>query len=220
MNFVFLWGVAAFLVVVTPLIYLSYYLGQKRLKAYQMYCASRGYGFAAERPGAQDAYVHIVTFFDRGYGRRWRYEISGKYNGIAFTAFQYDYTISTGRSSTTYRHALIMWTVGVSMPQFTLGPETFFTRIGEVVGFHDIDFADDPGFSNAYRLKGFDPTPVSAYFSPAIRQQLTALPGQHAAGEGSVLFFWRDGSLPKPENLDEFLATGDGVRTVLVSQGR
>jgi len=206
-----------FVVVAVAAVYIGYYLNQQRIKAYTTFCASSGYQFVADRDGAQQEFVHVVPFFNRGYARRWRYEISGQYNGVAFTAFQYDYTISTGRSSSTYRHAMLKWKSNRPLPQFTLGPETFFTRIGDVLGFHDIDFADDPAFSSSYRLKGADEDAVGAFFSSAMRQQLSSVPGQHAAGADSVLFWWRDGGLPAPEAFAPFLTEGDQVRAILLA---
>ena len=206
-----------FVVIAVVAIYIGYYLNQQRIKAYTAFCTASGYQFAANRYGAQGQYVHVVPFFDRGTGRRWRYEISGQYNRVAFTAFQYDYTISTGKSSSTFSHAMLKWQSTRPLPQFTLGPETFFTRIGDVLGFHDIDFADDPAFSSSYRLKGADEEAVRAFFTATMRQELCAIPGQHAAGADSVLFWWRDGSLPSPEEFAPFLAAGDQVRSILLS---
>lgn len=197
-------------------IWLQYYLEQQHVMAYQAFCASSGYQFVAERPGAESDFTKIVPFFDRGYARRWRHQISGQYNGVTFSAFQYDYTVSTGKSSATYRHAMILWSGSKALPQFTLGPETFFTRIGEVLGFNDIDFSDDPSFSNAYRLKGWDETSVRSLFTPLIRQQLSAIPGQHVAGADSFLFWWRDGALPGPDGIPAFVAAGDQLRAILL----
>ena len=194
----------------------SYYLNQQRISAYQLFCANSGYQFVTDRMGAQTDYVAIVPFFDKGYSRRWRYEISGQYNATAFTAFQYDYTVSSGRSSTTYRHAMVRWTSPTPLPQFTLGPETLFSRLGEALGWHDINFGDDPAFSSAYVLKGEHEMDVASLFSPDVRQQLLAVPGQHAAGAGSVLFWWRDGRLPGPEAFGPFLTSGDQVRAILL----
>lgn len=103
-----------------------------------------------------------------------------------------------------------------ALPQFTLGPENLFTRIGEVLGFQDIDFPDDPSFSSAYRLKGWDAAQVQSLFTPQIRQQLTAIPGQRAAGADSTPFWWRDGGLPLPDAFAPFLAAGDQVRAILL----
>lgn len=197
-------------------IWLQYYLEQQHVAAYQAFCASTGYQFVADRPGAQSDFTRIVPFFDRGYARRWRHQISGQYNGVAFSAFQYDYTISTGKSSSTYRHAMIKWTSARPLPQFTLAPETFFTRFGEMLGWHDIAFADDPAFNSAYVLKGEHEMDVATFFNLQKRQQLCSIPGQHAAGAGTVLFWWRDGGLPDPDAFVPFLAVGDQVRAILL----
>lgn len=213
---VFVVVIAGSIAIGAAFIWLQYYFEQQRVRAYEAFCASSGYQFVAERPGAQSDFTQIVPFFNQGYARRWRHQISGQYNGVAFSAFQYDYTISTGKSSATYRHAMILWSSSHALPQFTLGPETFFTRIGEVLGFSDIDFSDDPAFSNAYRLKGWEETSVRSLFTPLIRQQLAALPGQHLAGADSTLFWWRDGGLPGPDGIPAFLGAGDQVRAILL----
>lgn len=211
-------GILVLVLVLVPVfVLLSRYADQKRLQAYQAFCASSGYQLVPQRNGAEREYVQIVPFFNRGYARRWRWEISGQYNGVAFTAFQFDYTVSTGRSSVTYQHAMIRWSVDRTVPAFTLAPENFFTRIGEALGWRDINFDDDQVFSHEYQLKGADAAAVTAYFSPSMRQQLDVLPGQHAAGAGSVLFWWRDGALPAPEAFPQFLAAGDQVRSILIS---
>ena len=110
---------------------------------------------------------------------------------------------------------MIRWgSAGASLPQFTLGPEGFFARIGQALGWPDIDFSEDEAFSRGYVLKGGDDTAVRALFTPELRAALTSQPGQHLAGMAKVLFWWRNGSLPGPESFNEFLTAGDRVRQV------
>ena len=206
----------AFAVVFAAVVYAGKLLEQRRTAAYEQFCAVSGYQYVADRPGQE--LDPALPFFDRGHGRRWRHEISGQYNGLPFAAFEYRYIVGAGRSQQTYTRAMIRWTnIGATLPQFTLAPETFFTRLGQLLGWHDIQFADDPAFSATYMLKGEHEMEVASFFSLQLRQQLTAMPGQHAAGAGSTLFWWREQKLPGPDRFAAFLAEGDQVRTILVS---
>jgi len=132
---------------------------------------------------------------------------------MAFTAFEYVYTVGYGRSQSTHTQAMIKWeSAGAKLAEFTVGPESFFSRIGQALGASDIDFDEDPGFSRAYVLKGTDETAIRSLFTSALRAELASQPGQHVAGAGPTLFWWRYSGLPGPEQLAEFLTAGDRIR--------
>jgi len=97
------------------------------------------------------------------------------------------------------------------LPQFTLTPEGWLSRLGQVFGMQDIDFEDAPEFSKAYRLKGPDETAIRTLFTPEIRQFFAVTPGQQVGGGGRFLLWWLDGRLPNAEQLDEWLERGDQV---------
>ena len=99
-----------------------------------------------------------------------------------------------------------------SLPQFLLTPEGFWARVAAYFGGQDIDFADSPEFSSAYRLRGSDEPAVRALFTPARRQVFELIRGQHAAGAGRELMWWRDGVLPPPPEFDAFLMDGERIR--------
>jgi hypothetical protein len=184
---------------------------RRRQAEYNAYAADHNFQYVAARDGAQREYETLVPVFDTGYARQWRYEISGRIAGHDFAAFEYRYTVSTGRSSATFRDAMIKWhEPTVALPQFVLGPESFFSRVGQAVfGMQDVDFAEDPVFSRAYVLKG-EPSDVIPLFTPDLRTYLVSHPNQHLAGSGPALFWWWRRPLP-PAQLDSFLAAGAEV---------
>ncbi len=185
----------------------------RRAKAYQAFAAANGYQYVMSRPGEEAQYAWMLWLFGAGYSRQWRHEISGTLNGMAFTAFEYVYTIGGGRSQSTHTQAMIKWeSAGAKLPEFTLGPESFFSRIGQALGASDIDFDDDAAFSRAYVLKGEDEAAVRTLFSSALRADLASKPGQHLAGAGATLFWWQYRGLPLPQYLADFLTAGDRIR--------
>ena len=70
---------------------------------------------------------------------------------------------------------------------------------------------DEP-FSRDYVLRGQDEAAVRTLFTQALRSELASQQGQHLAGGGRVLFWWRNGSLPGPDGCNDFLSAGDRIR--------
>ena len=58
----------------------------------------------------------------------------------------------------------------------------------------------------------------AALFTPAHRQVFELLRGQHAAGAGQELMWWRDGALPRPDQFDMFLMEGDRIRVAFTRE--
>ena len=75
----------------------------------------------------------------------------------AFYLFDYKYTISTGKSSSTHEQTVFFVdSKQLGLPQFSMKPENLLHWIGDLLGFKDIDFEDYPEFSNQYHLKSED----------------------------------------------------------------
>jgi len=199
------------------LIWLSVAMEKKRREALEQFCMMRGFTFEKERKDAWRAYQAAVPLFNNGNRRRWGYTIGGRVGNRPFTAFEYVYTISSGRSSQTYRFRVMCWETGEKkLPVFNISPEGFWKRLGQKLGRQDIDFDDDPTFSQAYELRGPDEAAIRAAFTPHIRSILGATPAQHAASSGAMLFWWKSGRFPKPDDLDPFFMEGESIARVFL----
>ena len=186
---------------------------RKRRAAYEEYSLTRGFQFEPERPEGEQRFREFFEPFNQGRSRTWGYTISGTKNRAPFTAFEYKWVTGGGKNSSRNYIGGVVWErEEQSLPQFALSPERWFTRLGEKFGMQDIDFAESPEFSRAYRLKGPDEAGIRSLFTPAIRQFFTATPDQYVAGGGRFLFWWRGGRLPVAAQLDEWLEQGDQVR--------
>ena len=87
---------------------LSLYLEKRRREAYEEFCLMRGFTFERSHPSSPEAYA-AVPLFAKGRSRRWGYAISGRWNGRAFTAFEYRYATGGGKSSHTERFSVMQW---------------------------------------------------------------------------------------------------------------
>ncbi len=203
--------------VIGGLIWLAVAMEKKRREALEQFCMMRGFTFERERKDAWRTYQAAVPLFDSGSRRRWGYTIAGRVGKRAFTAFEYAYTVSSGRNSQTYRFRVMCWETGdKKLPLFAISPEGFWKRLGQKLGRQDIDFDDDPTFSEAYELRGPDEAAIRGAFTPRIRGVLGATPGQHAASSGDYLFWWKSGRLPKPDDLDPFFMEGESIARVFL----
>jgi hypothetical protein len=186
---------------------------RKRRAAYEEYSLVRGFTFEPDRPEAGRRFGDVFEPFTQGRRRKWGYTISGTKNKIPFIAFEYTWVTGSGRNSSTHRVGGVIWERdGVTIPKFVLSPEGWFSRLGQMFGMQDIDFAESPEFSRAYRLKGPDEGGIRSLFTPEILQFFAATPDQHVAGGGRFLFWWRNLHLPSVDHFDEWLEQGDQVR--------
>lgn len=79
--------------------------------------------------------------------------------------FDYTYTISTGKSSTTYRQTVYFrYSKLLALPHFVMVPEKWYHRIGTYFGMQDIDFVEYPAFSHNYLLQGEDEDYIRYHF--------------------------------------------------------
>jgi hypothetical protein len=200
--------------------YVQLRVERRRDVAYAAYCVNHNFRYTAARDGAQEQYVDYVAFFSQGYARKWRHEISGTVGGRTFTAFEYTYTIGSGKYMQVYHQAVVRWEDNdAHLPAFTLAPESFFDRIGQkITGQPDIDFTEDPAFSNAYALDGFNQGELTTMFAADVREFVVSHPGQHIAAQGGVLFWWQPRRLPPADQLDAFLAASAAVAQVFLSR--
>ncbi|MCC6725933.1 MAG: hypothetical protein IT258_15600 [Saprospiraceae bacterium] len=113
----------------------------------------------------QDDYGMIALLRDfHLMGKGGRHEISNILTHTSplmedrFHIFDYRYTISTGKSSHTYRQSvLFINSKQLAMPEMLMKPEHFFHRLGNWLGLEqDIDFEEHPEFSRNYLLQGED----------------------------------------------------------------
>jgi hypothetical protein len=123
--------------------------------------------------------------------------------------FDYAYVISTGNSSNTIRQTVLYLTdAALHLPSFSLRPENFFHRVGQMFGYQDIDLDHHPEFSHAYLLRGEDESRVRQAFTGAVADFFERRTGSCAAGLGRELLFWRPGRLVEPGELDGLIRDG------------
>jgi hypothetical protein len=193
----------------------------KRHQSHARYCRAKGFAFEGPTR-TTDPVPDVFELIDPKRDGQWFARIRGEWNRAPFTAQDYYWDQATASGAGAV--AVMLWEIphGVSVPAFRLVPEGMWDRIKQHFGAPDIDYANDPEFSRAYRLEGQNELAVRALFTPGIREFLTAHPGQRVGSDGRHLIWWTPpgflpNALPKVSRIERFFDRGDAVRRLFWS---
>ena len=126
-----------------------------------------------------------------------------------FYQFDYQYTQSTGKSSVTHRQTVVyIESKELSLPQFYQKPENFFTRLGALLGFKDIDFINFTEYSDKFHLVGEFESVVRYYFTDSVLNILTRQQDVYMEGMNYYFILYQFDILQKEEGLKAFKNLG------------
>jgi hypothetical protein len=191
------------IVFVAGLIWLALYLDRRRSQKMEATATSLGLTFRRKATDTDNSLPVGCYVGNLGHGRVVSNVLEAAQTAeLAFTVFDYQYTIGYGRSSQTSSQTISrMQSSLLKLPTFILFPETFFAKMGKMLGRSDINFPDSPEFSKKYILRGEDEAAIRAIFSPALRQALEPLQHLTIEGAADLLFIFRANRRTKPDAL-------------------
>lgn len=198
----------------------TFYFAYLRRKTLEGLAVSRGMNFVKEGPPQSLVMGTGLALFARGNRRHWANMLAGAGAGGAAEISFFDYTYSTGSGRN--RHSRSM-TVALAdfrsprLPDFELKPEGLIYKIGELLGFKDIDIESAPEFSSKYRLTGPSEPEVRAYFGPAAVMCFERHQGLFVQGKGRYLAIYRKEAQLSAAAYPGFI---DEVKEVLAELGR
>ncbi|HCC47453.1 MAG TPA: hypothetical protein DEQ38_04965 [Elusimicrobia bacterium] len=190
--------IAIFLGSAAVIIALALYFKWRRKKDLEQLAVSMGLLFSPEGPWPHELEATGLELFRMGRSRKATNLIKFSASGGNISVFDYRYTTGSGKNSHSHTFTLaLIEGVRPQVPQFELKPESFIYKIGEAIGFKDIDLPAFPEFSDKYRLTGPDEAAVHMFFTPNRAAWFERTPGLRVQGApGHVVFFKRDGQLP------------------------
>lgn len=120
----------------------------------------------------------------------------------------FQYTTGGGQSQQTHQQTVFLYqSRGLALPAFELRPEHVFHKIGQRMGFQDIDPPECPEFSERFLLRGKDEAMILKTFSMPLCQALVAHPKICAEGLDRHLILFQHNKRIKPEALSAWLET-------------
>lgn len=215
LPFVLFGGAAAIAAIV---FYLVYQAEKKRTAALADIALRMGLTFEAKVPKERLAILGPLHLFKRGHSQRAKNLMRGKSEGREVVVFDYQYVTGGGKNSQTHNQTVVIFpgvATAAALPEFTLGPEHWWNKIGELLGYKDIDFEASPEFSKHYLLKGPNEAAIRAAFGAEPLGFFGQKQGWSVESAGGVLAVYRGEKRCKPEEFQPFLAETAAVRRAL-----
>ncbi|NEQ51791.1 MAG: hypothetical protein F6K11_16890 [Leptolyngbya sp. SIO3F4] len=100
------------------------------------------------------------------------------------------------------------------LPNFLLTPENLFHKVGNLFGYHDIDFDTYPEFSNRYLLKGSDKDIIRYQFHDGVLNFYQRHQGISTEGLGSLLIYYQENHRVAPKDWQNLLTQAVDLRAI------
>lgn len=140
--------------------YLGHLQARKRREAFQAIALELGFSFRPEKDAGVASRFGFLEHMDDG-SRRYAFNIlSGQLEGQQANIFDYHYETysrdSKGRRRT-HHHYFSIFTLALpaSFPELFITREGLFAKLGQMLGFDDIDF-ESVEFSKRYKVRSKD----------------------------------------------------------------
>jgi hypothetical protein len=140
--------------------YVGYLQAKKRREALEQLSQALGLHFYPEKDYSFAQRYRFLDHMDDGHRRYAFNRLSGEIEGQAVNLFDYHYETysrdSKGHRST-HHHYFSIFTLSLPQhfPELNIEREGFFSKIGQALGFDDIDF-ESLEFSKRYQVKSAD----------------------------------------------------------------
>lgn len=123
-----------------------------------------------------------------------KYIFEGKASGCSFEAFHFQYTTSTGKSSTTHYFMVSSIEVPGWFSRITIGEEGFLHGIGKVLGMQDIQL-DSAHFNDKFLVQGDDEKAVFDLMHPQMMELFMQWNPPGFQVDGNRIVLWKSGLL-------------------------
>ncbi|MCA9415880.1 MAG: hypothetical protein KC917_06405 [Candidatus Omnitrophica bacterium] len=155
--FFFIIGIIA---VIAGLAIFGYLQEKKRREAFQRLAADLGFAYRAGKDYGIPTRYNFLNKLSTGSNRYAQNILEGELEGFLLHCFDYHYetysTDSKGRRQTHHhRFSYFILEMRKSFPELLIYPEGFFSKVGQFIGFDDIDF-ESIEFSKAFVVKSKD----------------------------------------------------------------
>ncbi|MFN3193474.1 MAG: hypothetical protein ACE361_23380 [Aureliella sp.] len=173
---------------------------KKRQAAVSQYASDLGLAYTESLPAADWDVFSKFQIANRGRGRKAGNALVADSGELRMVIFDYKFTTGSGKNSTTHKQTIVLANSETLVaPDFSISPESFLHRLGDLFGFKDIDFDEDPEFSNAFLLKGQDQESIRQFFDPNRRSAFSKFPQVTVETCGNSFVFFRPRKRAKPD---------------------
>ena len=194
----------------------SFYAGRKRTAELAELAARLGFNF--DPAGIPFPNFPMFKLLEQGSSRAIRNCLSRSDGGKRICIFDFSYVTGSRKHRRSHSQSVVTFSIGhTSLPPFLLRPENLLDKVGDFLGFQDLDFESHPRFSKIYRLQSSSDERVRALFQPGVLQYFENNPGLYLEARGPELLFCRADRLLQPEDVAGLLQEAQQTLALLTS---
>jgi hypothetical protein len=178
-----------------------------------------GWQFTEEVP--LEYFPNLISFalFSEGHSKRIKNLMTGDRNGVKAALFDYIYTVGHGKHRHTHYQSVAYFEPrDLSLPYFSLRPESLLHKVITALGYQDIDFSNRPTFSSQYLLRGTGEVGIRNTFSDDLFAFYEANPGTSTDGGGNQLFIFRPGYRTPSHEAQSFIEVAARLQSIYSRQ--
>ncbi|NLX59219.1 MAG: hypothetical protein GXY74_09040 [Phycisphaerae bacterium] len=192
---------------------------KRRREELQAFADGYGFAFSTEDAlGLRDR-MGVFALMHRGSRRQLRHVLIGDHGGRQIILFEYVYVTGSGKNSHTHTQYCCTWQAPAAVLRLVVRPEGFFDRIGDWFTGKDIDFPDDPAFSDAYVVSGDDEGEIRGLLTPAVREFAIRNGLEALEMVGDLALLYGRGGVLDVHRCEELLRLSEELDRVLAGQG-
>jgi hypothetical protein len=186
------------------IVLLAFFSKAKRTKAFKQWAQANGLHYAERSATDYDRSYRGLRSLGKGSARKYLNEISGNYKGHHIRYFDYQFTVSNGKSSSQVTHGVFMIQFpGLHWPILTVVPETLLHKVYDAIGGDDIDFESDE-FSRRFWVTCSDRKFAYDFIHPRVMERVLEHGPTEWQVHSNVLCTWI-GSPPRVQQIQDTL---------------
>ena len=195
---------------------ISLHLDKKRRQQWLEVATVHGFEYLTVYPDELDGIVGSSRLMTTGRQRAWTNIFRRQVDSLGVTFCDYRYTTGQGKNTKIFQQTVVLFhSPSINVPTFEIKPEGWFSRLGEMLGGQDIDFADSPEFSKKYVLTGNDEAAIRTFLRPDTLQLLAGLKNLCLEVRPGSVMFWFDRRRISPLEFNTAFEQAFGVYTAM-----
>ncbi|MGE5671959.1 MAG: hypothetical protein ACM31E_10970 [Fibrobacterota bacterium] len=214
--------IIVFIAVIPLALFVTFiYFKNEQKRTASIEAAAKTLGFTFDKDTVHACTIASLPFklFTTGHSKRTKNVMEQNGNDLSIAHFDYSYSIGSGKNKNIYNQTVTVFqSPKLNLPSFLMGPERFFHRIGDVLGFKDIDFDDEPEFSKIYLLKGNDEKAIRSFFDLSLLRFFKIRPGLSIETANNSLVVYNKSKRIKPDQINAVLKERIEIYTMLLNR--
>lgn len=186
--------------IVAAIIAIGVYFERKREKALKEFALKSGFTILQGVNAPAPLQFEGFSLFSQGRNRTIKTALRRDNGAKEITIFDYSYTVGSGKNKSTYTQTVFVINCKeLALPAFAIRPESVFNKIGQLFGYQDIDFAENPEFSRKYLVRSEEELALRKMFIPRVLSFFTMQKNMCAEGRGNTLITYTFRGRAKPQ---------------------